>query len=90
MTYTGSCRYVGYPYLFSIVSSTLEDDTALECPLDGFERKGATELARDCDAIDTGDIKLVLSCTGSVAHLYIDGRTLLYVEALLILDTDRL
>jgi hypothetical protein len=52
--------------------------------------KGATELARDCEAIETGDIKLMLSCTGSVAHLYIGGRTLLYVEALLRLEIDRL
>lgn len=51
---------------------------------------GATELARECEAIDTGDIKLMLSCTGSVAHRYIGGRTLLYVETLLTFDTDRL
>lgn len=51
---------------------------------------GVTELARDWDAMETGDIKLVLSCTGSVAHLYIGGLTLLYVETLLTLEIDRL
>ena len=74
-----------------MVSSTLDDETAREWFREWLEMKGATELARDWDVIDTGDIKLMLSCTGSVAHLYIGGRTLLYVdETLLTLEIDRL
>lgn len=41
--------------------------------------------------MDTGDMRLVLlSWTGSVAHLYMGGRALLYEEMLLTFEMARL
>lgn len=59
-----------------MLSSTLHEETAREWQREA-DMNGATELDREYEALEIGDIKVELSCTGSVAQRKIGGRTLL-------------